>query len=552
MRDTRTFMRLGTLHLLIAIGFLSSQCQLLQAQKQGLASIREGDLRPHMEFLASGEVEGRATGETGGSAAARYLEVQARSLGLREAVAGQGLFQEYALASRSYDMKKSRIRIETTTGEETDLQLPFYSLTGLGRDSVHVEGDFVFAGYGIHDEANGYLDLAGVDVKDKIVLIMDGGPTSEDGTSGLLPGREWGNLQVSLQTKLPGLMQLGPKAVLLVPGPKSGAQDLDDLVPGMADAMSHSYSFPDRTPMGLPIPPVLFVHRKVADAILATAGKDLAELQQAIDRDLTPRSFVLEGKRGSVDLIVKQEALETANVFGILPGSDPEWSQEIILYVAHYDHLGTNASGEVFFGADDNASGSVALLEVAGAFLAEKRAPARSVGFLWVSGEEIGLFGSRYFADHPLVPLERIAAVINLDMVGRSKTPEDEQSDRDELTISGKDTVKVLGGLQSEILMEINREALKELGLVGNYTYNDLSLPGQFFYRSDHINFARKDIPVLFYSTGTHADYHRVTDRPDRIDYDVFVRMCKLAYLSGYKATGFAGEIIVDNPMSGW
>jgi Zn-dependent M28 family amino/carboxypeptidase len=220
--------------------------------------------------------------------------------------------------------------------------------------------------------------------------------------------------------------------------------------------------------------------------------------------------------------------------------------------MAHFDHVGTDGQGGIFNGADDNASGTVGLIEIAEAFMNEKKPPRRSVGFLWVSAEEIGLFGSQYFAEHPLVPIEEIVSAINLDMIGRTKSEEDLESNRSSLTIVGRDTVKVIGALQSSMLMELNEEALDETGLVGNYHYNDINHPDRFFFRSDHINFARKDIPVLFYSTGTHRDYHMVTDTEDRIDYVKFERMVELSYLVGYKLANHKGPIVVDNPMSGW
>ncbi len=203
-------------------------------------------------------------------------------------------------------------------------------------------------------------------------------------------------------------------------------------------------------------------------------------------------------------------------------------------------------------GADDNASGTVALIEIAQAFMKEKKRPARSIGILWVSAEEIGLYGSKYFADHPMVPQEQIAAVINLDMVGRTWTIEDEQSDRPGLTIAGGDTVKVIGGMQSKVLMEINVETLDEMGMVGNYDYNDLNHPERYYYRSDHINFARKDIPVLFYSTGTHKDYHLVSDEEKLIDYNKFLKMTRFSYKAGFNVANYDGPIEVDNPMSAW
>jgi len=198
------------------------------------------------------------------------------------------------------------------------------------------------------------------------------------------------------------------------------------------------------------------------------------------------------------------------------------------------------------------ASGTVALIEIAEAFMKEKKRPGRSIGFLWVSAEEIGLFGSEYFAEHPLIAHEQIAAVINLDMVGRSKTEEDVKSSRSGLTIQGGDSVKVIGGLQSKVLMAINERSLEEAGLVGNYQFNNREDPRRYFFRSDHISFARKDIPVLFYSTGTHRDYHLISDEEEAIDYGKFLKMTRFCYKVGFNVAQYKDHITVDNPMSSW
>jgi len=236
----------------------------------------------------------------------------------------------------------------------------------------------------------------------------------------------------------------------------------------------------------------------------------------------------------------------------ITPGSDPVLKNEVVIYVAHFDHLGTDGRGGVFNGADDNASGTVALIEIAEAFMKEKKRPGRSVGFLWVSAEEIGLFGSQYFAGNPLIPTGKTSAVINLDMLGRTKTVEDETCSMQGLTIMGGDTVKVIGGLQSVVLMDINKKTLEEMDMYGNYTYNDPDHPDRYFYRSDHISFARKDIPVLFYSTGTHRDYHQVTDIEERIDYNKFLKMTRFCYKVGLNVAQYKNPIEVDNPFSSW
>jgi Zn-dependent M28 family amino/carboxypeptidase len=278
----------------------------------------------------------------------------------------------------------------------------------------------------------------------------------------------------------------------------------------------------------------------------------LETLQLEIDRNLTPQSFHLDGIQVRIELNMEVKELEVSNVFGLIEGSDPDLKDEVVIYMAHFDHIGTDDKGGVFNGADDNASGTVALIEIAEAFLKEKNRPRRSVGILWVSAEEIGLFGSRYFTEHPMVPLEKIAAAINLDMVGRTKTREDEESKKHALTIVGYDTVKVIGGLQSKVLMKINKKSLKEMELVGNYDYNDPNHPENYFYRSDHINFARKDIPVLYYSTGLHRDYHRVSDEEKLIDYDKFLRMTRFCYIAGFNVAQYNDPIEVDNPMSRW
>ena len=194
----------------------------------------------------------------------------------------------------------------------------------------------------------------------------------------------------------------------------------------------------------------------------------------------------------------------------------------------------------------------MALIEIAEAFMKEKKRPKRTVGILWVSAEEIGLFGSQYFAENPMVPMEHIAAVINLDMVGRSKTEEDAQSRKRNLSIMGGDTVQVIGGMQSKVLMDISEKTLDEMDMVGNYTYNDPNHPEQYYYRSDHINFARKNVPVLFYSTGEHRDYHKVTDEEELIDYDKFLKMTRFGFKVGFNVAQYGNPIKVDNPMSSW
>ncbi len=523
-------------------------------QKKGLESINAHDLKMHMKFLASNELEGRNTGEPGLLIAARYLAGQAEQLGLQAADAETGYFQYYTIVEKSNDLANSAITISEAGKEDLVNRDPFYMMSPMEGDLISLEGQVVFAGYGISDEENNYDDLEGIDISDKIVMIMNGAPKNEDGSEYLFGEQKYTGMR-AMQYKMQAIFSQQPKAVMIVQDPKSGFSSIDEEMPGIANYLGRSRSLKGeeggRRSRSGPAT-IVFINRSVADQLLASSGNNLKDLQIGIDSKLTPNSFAVDSVDLKIELKKEVKDIIVSNVFGLIEGSDPVLKDEVLIYVAHYDHIGTDGEGGVFNGADDNASGTVALIEIAQAFMKEKKRPARSVGILWVSAEEIGLYGSKYFSDHPLVAEEQIAAVINLDMVGRTRTIEDEQSDRPGLTIAGGDTVKVIGGLQSEVLMGINVKTLDEMDLIGNYEYNDLTHPERYFYRSDHLNFARKDIPVLFYSTGTHKDYHMVTDEEKLIDYDKFVKMTRFSYKAGYNVADYKGSIEVDNPMSTW
>lgn len=537
----------------IAVLLVSLFIVNLQSQQKGLQSISSRDLKTHMEFLASDELEGRNTGESGLQIAARYLAVQASRIGLKPVDPDGGFFQRFILQERSYDRKNSVITITEDSAGISNTQ-PFYILPSVENKNILIEGDVVFAGYGIRDKNHDYNDFENIDISGKVVLIMNRAPMNEEGTEILFDPEKWSGI-MNLQFKLPYIMSQDPKAVLVVMDPKSGLSSIEEIYPGIARYLSSTRKLKTGEQEAVPEgyrPKSVFIHRSVADQLLEGSGKTMEELQVEIDGKLEPQSFELDHKNIRIELQMEVKDMALSNVFGLIEGSDPELKDEVVIYVAHYDHVGTDGKGGVFNGADDNASGTVALIEIAEAYMAEKKLPGRSIGILWVSAEEVGLYGSEYFAKHPLVPEEQIVAVINLDMVGRTRTEEDTRLGRHDMTIVGGDTVKVIGGLQSTVLMEISKKTLDELEMVGNYRYNNIDDPERYFFRSDHINFARMDIPVLFYSTGTHRDYHTVNDVEERIDYDKFLKMARLGFNVGYNISRYKGPIEVDNPMSGW
>ena len=350
---------------------------------------------------------------------------------------------------------------------------------------------------------------------------------------------------------------MGARAILRVYDPKSGIRSISDIDPQLSNYLRSSVELKEdmeSRPENPDMMKIILIHRHIADKLLEGSGTYLPELQMKIDNDLTPRSFLIKDKKIQFDLHIAENEIAVPNVFAIIEGRDPVLKEEMVLYTAHMDHLGDADGGKAIFnGADDNASGSVALLEIAEAFMSGQSRPERSVGFLWISGSEYGLMGSDYYSRYPVHKLERTAAVINLDMIARSRTEADSAGHRHfNLTIVGKDSVQVIGGLQSSVLMDLNRQVLEEMNMTGIYTYNSPDHPDRTLYRSDHYSFMKRDIPSLFYSTGIHHDYQATDDVVENLDFETFLRMTRLSFLAGYRVANFRGPIKVDHPFSEW
>ncbi len=222
--------------------------------------------------------------------------------------------------------------------------------------------------------------------------------------------------------------------------------------------------------------------------------------------------------------------------------------KEFIIYSGHADHIGGEGD-QVNPGADDDASGCAAILEIAQAFQSLEKKPLRSLLFLWVTGEEIGLFGSQSYVNNPLIPLENTVADLNIDMIGREKGVADTT---DENPMTGKTGVFVITCNQSKELVAIADEIDKESPIEMDYSLSGRSHPLQLFSRSDHYNFVKKDIPVLFFTTGLHTDYHKPSDTADKIDYEKVELISKAVYEIGYRVANKKTRIVVDNPYSKW
>jgi len=232
---------------------------------------------------------------------------------------------------------------------------------------------------------------------------------------------------------------------------------------------------------------------------------------------------------------------DSENVVAFIEGS--EKPKEILVISSHYDHLGIDDEGNIFNGADDDGSGTVAILEIAEAFMKAKASgygPKRSILFLNVTGEEKGLVGSKYYTDHPIFPLAQTVADLNIDMIGRSDVAH--KSNDNYVYLIGSDKLSTELHNLSE---EVNS---KYMNMDLDYTFNDENDPNRFYYRSDHYNFAKNNIPIIFYFNGVHADYHKMTDTPDKIEYDLLAKRAKLVFLTAWEIANRTERPFVDKP----
>jgi len=347
-----------------------------------------------------------------------------------------------------------------------------------------------------------------------------------------------------------GQLKIRDKVVLFVPPPKANPAGLQRVlrvlflggsqalvILGDADSATFASSvpkrYPERTVIGQPSsrPVTLQVQAGAVKNALSAAGVDLDAVRQAsspVFRELPRLQVSIQIK----DTITS--ALTAPNTIGILEGSDPQLKKEYVVYSAHMDHIGITPgrADSINNGADDDASGTVGVVELAEAFSRPGARPKRSLIFLTVSGEEKGLWGSDYFASHPPVPVKQIVADINIDMIGRN----------------WPDTIVAIGKEHSDLGATLERvnAAHPELGMTA---IDDRWPEERFYFRSDHYNFARKGVPILFFFNGVHEDYHEVSDSPDKINSEKEARILKLLYFLGQEVAN-ATQRPVWNPES--
>ncbi len=489
-------------------------------------------LRADLAFLASDELQGRDTGSFGAEVAAAWIEARFRRLGLQPL---EGLWtQEFPAAplhldpatGLSWSSPDGEARRRVDAGEDL---LP-HPMAPAGRAA----GEVVFAGYAITALEHGYDDLGGLDLRGRIALVLRWEPGADDEDSpfeGTLL-----TAHAALAAKVRRCQELGAAAVLIAPAPgrtqeadAPGApywpafspffEALEPLVARQVDPAEQDRNnltprkvaeqvfctLQASAPLGARIP-VGMVSRREAERMVRASGRDLRAWVRETDEAGMGDGFPL-GVHAELVVAHRPPRILGRNVFGFLPGSDPALREEVVVVGAHYDHVGANPDGRVWNGADDNGSGSAALLGVAEAIALSSEPPRRSVLFVAFSGEELGLLGARWFLASGLLPPERIAAMVNLDMIGRS--------------VGG--SVHVLGSESAEGLAALVDREAAGLGLRHDFENE------QFFDRSDQAPFYFQGVPVLFFNTDEHPDYHQPSDTWEKIAYGTTARIGVLA-----------------------
>lgn len=489
------------------------------------------NLQKHLSIIASAEMEGRETGTEGQRKAAAYIEAQFKAMGLQSVPALNGYQQFYPLYQDSLLTTSL-----TAGGKDAVFGTDFIAPLNANETGKFKAKKLIFIGYGIDDKL--YSDYTNVNVKGKVVVFMLGEP-KKDGKfliSGATRGSEWSFPGIS--KKLATAAAKGAVGALVInPQQESFNQRAVDnskktgvYFPRANDAkminyalLSHAFA---RTILG---------NDFAIDTIIATAKRGEILKINGFEKKYKT-SFSFDKYRNTIN---------ASNVVGIIEGTDKK--DEYIFLTGHYDHLGMR-NGKIYYGADDDGSGTVAVINMAEAFMKaakEGYRPRRTIVFMTVSGEEKGLWGSEYYSDHPFYPLDKTSVNLNTDMVGRIDTERKTADSLNYVYVIGHDK------LSSELPIINEGVNNKYTQLVLDYKFDDPADPNRIYFRSDHYNFARKGVPILFFYDGMlKSDYHQPGDTVDKIYWDLYEKRVKMIFHTAWEMANRDNMLKRDTPLN--
>lgn len=512
--------------------------KITAAERKMAEAITAEQLSDYLYFVASDAMSGRDTPSRGLDITAQFLALNLKRWGFTPAGDKGSFFQKMTVRKTSIDAEKMAMSIGN---KKYSYIKDFFRISGNGA----ADGPMVFGKDGWMVKSKGIDAFKGVDVKGKIVVVYSSkvsrsvvpprpeGVTAEDikGEKGV----DWADPITNAKVN-------GAKGLIIIASPQiegfwsrlsrflgRGGMSIDGLGRGNSGAVADNF-------------PVLLTNKAVAKAIFAGESAD----------QTSANAFAID-KSSSLNSAGKVEKIPTQNVVALWEGSDPKLKEEMVAVGAHYDHVGTNenASGDdkIWNGADDDGSGTVAVLAIAEALAKNKKRPKRSVLLVWHAGEEKGLLGAQYFNKYPTVNIKNVITQLNIDMIGRSKKPGDTNPKNKDL--SGPNSIYVIGSeMMSSTLGAVTKETNDSfLKMNYDYKYDDPKDTNRFFFRSDHFYYAQNGIPIVFWFDGVHEDYHQPTDHADKIDYQKMEKITRTIFLTMWELAELKNRPAIDKEL---
>lgn len=504
-------------------------CSVAQNPSKYANAITEESAKTHLTILASKEFAGRGTNQEGGQKTVKYVADQFQSFGLTPLINGS-YYQPVALVQVAY-----KVDSFTLGNQELVYGKDFY-VQGDNSNATFSADEIVFLGYGIQDEK--YNELKNVDIAGKVVLIINEGEPLDANGNSIITGTSSKSAWSSSRFKrLQEIMKLNPKLIL------AASSQNEEMIKRMNNRGMMGRVALDKgntNSNSRNTVPVVHIKSALADQLLTSANTTVEKFKAQTSTQPTQPHIIksdLNAKMG-----VKSEKFSDPNVIGYLEGTDLK--EEVIVVCGHWDHDGILPDGTFFPGADDNGSGTVAVVEIAKAFAQAKKegkGPRRSILFIALAAEEKGLLGSEYYVENPIFPLTKTVACINIDMIGRI----------DDKHLNGDHNyIHVIGvNKLSTDLKPIVEKANSAIEMKLDYAYDHPEEPMRLYYRSDHYNFAKNGIPSLFFFSGLHPHYHTPEDTVDKIDFPMMVKREKLIFNTTWEIANRDKKPVVDMPL---
>ncbi len=521
------------------------------ASQRGVDTINAAELKDYLSFIASDEMEGRDTPSRGLDTTAKFLAMNLSRWGFKSAGDEGSFFQKIELRRDYLEKAETKVQLNGQTLIIGEDYIPFSRI-------ANVTAPLVFAGSGWFVKSKNIDSYKGIDAKGKIAIIVappDGLPRGV--TRADLAGKRGEDYmtagEYAQKQGVAGLVFI-PDFQYLANWDRNRARLTERGVTRVEKFQTSPSALISANPaVNSALLPQIVASPRLANALFQGEKQSANTIFDAIYSGKIPDSFELNPeKQLTLTVKTKSEFLPTQNEVAVFEGSDPVLKDEYVAVGAHYDHVGVGApvNGDAIYnGADDDGSGTTALLAMAEALAKAPKRPKRSVLFVWHTGEEKGLWGSRYFSENPTIPLNKIVTQINIDMIGRSKKEGD--ANVRNANLSGPNEVYVIGSkMMSTELGELTEKVNKDyLNLAFNYRYDDPTDPNRFFFRSDHYNYAKKGIPIVFFFDGDHKDYHRPGDSVDKIDFQKMEKITRTVYMLLWEVANLAVRPKVDKQL---